>query len=279
MKLNLEDASYLIHIAFDEDVKEGDITTQNIVPIDRSTTATMQAKEAGIIAGLEVAKEVFKYQNDEVIFYPMVEDGQWVDKGEVIATITGPYGVLLTSERIALNFLQRMSGIATETHKYVKGTEGTKAKILDTRKTLPAYRSLDKYAVYAGGGTNHRFGLFDMVMIKDNHIKMAGSITKAVNQVRCHIPNSIKIEVETTNFGEVQEAVAAEVDIIMLDNMDNNLTRKCVEFVNGRAKVEASGNMTVDRIESVAKTGVDFISVGAITHSVKALDISMNIID
>ncbi|QZT36472.1 carboxylating nicotinate-nucleotide diphosphorylase [Halosquirtibacter xylanolyticus] len=278
MKLDFDDISFLIHSAFEEDLKDGDITSNNIIPLGKEGKASMRAKEDGVIAGLEVVNEVFNYHDEDINYKPLVDEGQWVKKGDIIAVMYGPYRSLLIAERIALNFLQRMSGIATETHKYVAETKGTKAKILDTRKTLPAFRHLDKYSVFAGGGTNHRIGLYDMVMIKDNHIKMAGSITKAVEQVRLHIPNSIKIEVETTTFEEVEEAVASDVDIIMLDNMDNNLTRKCVEFINGRAKVEASGNMTLDRIASVAETGVDFISVGAITHSVKALDISMNFV-
>ncbi|QZE13511.1 carboxylating nicotinate-nucleotide diphosphorylase [Halosquirtibacter laminarini] len=276
MKLHIEEIEHLIDQALNEDLLQGDITTQNIIPKERMATALMHTKESGVIAGLEVAKAVFEKIDSSIIFEKEVEDGAFVEKGKVIVKMTGSYTSLLIGERTALNFLQRMSGIATETKKYADQTVGTKTKILDTRKTLPAYRHLDKYSVFAGGGTNHRMGLYDMVMIKDNHIKMAGSITKAVDQVRAEIPNSIKIEVETTCYKEVQEAVAAEADIIMLDNMDNELTKKCVDFIAKRAKVEASGNMSLDRIKSVAETGVDFISVGAITHSVSALDISMN---
>lgn len=278
MKLNISEINFLIESALKEDINQGDITTLNIIPQEKQATAIMHTKEAGVIAGLDIAKEVFHRIDSSIEWEPQVAEGEYVEKGTVILKMKGSYASLLIGERTALNFLQRTSGIATETHKYVALTEGTNTKILDTRKTLPAYRHLDKYAVFAGGGTNHRMGLYDMVMIKDNHIKMAGTITKAVEQIRAEIPNSIKIEVETTSFKEVEEAVAVGVDIIMLDNMDNDLTRKCVDYIGGRAKVEASGNMSLERIASVAATGVDFISVGAITHSVKALDISMNFV-
>ena len=186
---------------------------------------------------------------------------------------------MLTGERKALNFLQRLSGIATYASMCMKEVEGTKVEILDTRKTLPGYRYLDKYAVRMGGGSNHRFGLYDMVMIKDNHIQVAGGITNAVNAIRRKVPKSIKIEVETTNLFQVQEALDVGVDIIMLDNMSSKMMKEAVDIIDGRAKIEASGNMTLKRIHKVASTGVDYISIGALTHSVKALDISQRIIN
>jgi nicotinate-nucleotide pyrophosphorylase (carboxylating) len=206
-----------------------------------------------------------------------INDGQEAKSGDLICTIKGAYRALLTGERLALNFLQRMSGIATETAKYVDAIKEFKTEILDTRKTVPGLRLLDKYAVKAGGGTNHRIGLYDMVMIKDNHISVAGGITNAVKAIRPNIPAEIKIEVETTSMEEVKEALNAGADIIMLDNMDNATMTDAVQFINGKAKVEASGNMNLERVREVAATGVDFISIGALTHSIIALDISQKI--
>jgi nicotinate-nucleotide pyrophosphorylase (carboxylating) len=200
-----------------------------------------------------------------------------VKKGELLVEMSGSFRVLLTGERLALNFLQRMSGIATITGRFVAEVAEFNTRILDTRKTVPGLRVLDKYAVKAGGGENHRIGLYDMVLIKDNHIKVAGSITKAVEQIRSQVPAAMKIEVETTTIDEVMEALQARADIIMLDNMSNETMKKCVELINHRAKVEASGNMNLERVKEVAATGVDYISIGALTHSVSALDISMNI--
>jgi nicotinate-nucleotide pyrophosphorylase (carboxylating) len=202
-----------------------------------------------------------------------------VKPGEIIAEFKGNYRALLTGERKALNFLQRLSGIASYASKCMKEVEGTKVEILDTRKTLPGYRYLDKYAVRMGGASNHRFGLYDMVMIKDNHIQVAGGIKQAVDAIRSKIPKSIKIEVETTNLEMVKEAMESDVDIIMLDNMSSKLMAEAVKLINKRAKIEASGNMTIKRIRKVAGTGVDYISIGSLTHSVKALDISQRIID
>jgi|SRR5574344_199167 nicotinate-nucleotide pyrophosphorylase (carboxylating) len=267
----------LIDLALEEDINTGDITTDSIIPESSQAVATMTAKGDGVISGLSVVKMVFNRFQSDIIWTQYVSDGDSVKKGDVILKIDASYPTLLRGERLSLNIFQRMSGIATETSKYVKELEGTKTKLLDTRKTAPGMRVLDKMAVKDGGGENHRMGLYDMAMIKDNHIKMAGSISKAVNQVRAHIDPKIKIEVETTNLSEVEQAIESKADIIMLDNMDNQTMEKAVGIIGGRAKTEASGNMNLQRLRSVAATGVDFISVGALTHSVKALDISMNI--
>ena len=275
---NAQEIELIINHAFQEDIGNGDITTNNIVPENKLASASMTAKADGIIAGIDIAEMVFRKLDKNLEWNPKIKDGDSVKKGDVILEIKGTFRALLTGERLALNLMQRMSGIATETAKYVAETKGSKVKILDTRKTVPGLRTFDKYAVKMGGGTNHRIGLYDMVMIKDNHIKMAGTITAAVNQVRKSIPSEIKVEVETTNLHEVEEAVNAGADIIMLDNMSNELMCEAVDLINGKALIEASGNMNLERISGVAKTGVDFISVGALTHSVIALDISQNII-
>ena len=267
----------LIDLAIEEDVYTGDVTTDSIVPESTSAVATMTAKADGVISGLPVVEKVFRRFQKDIVFKPVVRDGDTVRKGDVILRIEGSYPALLKAERTALNFFQRMSGIATETAKYVAELRGTHTRLLDTRKTAPGMRVTDKMAVHDGGAVNHRMGLYDMAMIKDNHIKMAGSIAKAVEQVRSKVAPGIQIEVEATNLDEVKEALEARADIIMLDNMSTEMMRDAVNIIGGRAKTEASGNMTLPRIAEVAATGVDFISVGALTHSVKALDISMNI--
>jgi nicotinate-nucleotide pyrophosphorylase (carboxylating) len=275
--LNVGEIKSVIDFALKEDIGSGDITTNLLIPIDLQTKATMVSKSAGIIAGLDVAAYVFRTLSPDIIWNTFVNDGDKVNKGDLILEISGSYRALLTGERLALNFLQRMSGIATMTANFVNAVSGYKTKILDTRKTVPGLRLLDKYAVMIGGGTNHRIGLFDMVLIKDNHIKVAGGISKAVAQIKKSVPDGIIIEVETTTIEEVNEALAAEVDVIMLDNMTNTTMADSVKIINGRAKVEASGNMTLERAKEVAATGVDYISIGALTHSVVAFDISMNI--
>ena len=270
----------LIDLGIEEDINTGDITTESIIPEALQATATMTAKQEGVISGLEIVKMVYdRFQND-VIFTPYFKDGDKVNKGDVILKIEATYPTLLRGERLSLNIFQRMSGIATETAKYVKELANSNTQLLDTRKTAPGLRVLDKLAVKHGGGTNHRMGLYDMAMIKDNHIKMAGGITKAVEQVRSKIENGIKIEVETTNLDEVREAIAAGADIIMFDNMSNETMTEASSIVKASGKdikTEASGNMSIPRLKEVAATGVDFISVGALTHTVKAMDISMNI--
>ncbi len=272
--------SKLLDLGIEEDINTGDITTESIIPESMNAVATMTAKQEGVISGLEIVKMVYdRFQND-VVFTPYFKDGDTVKKGDVILKIEATYPTLLRGERLSLNLFQRMCGIATETAKYVKELKGTTTELLDTRKTAPGLRVLDKLAVKHGGGTNHRMGLYDMAMIKDNHIKMAGGITKAVEQVRARIAEGIKIEVETTNLDEVKEAIAAGADIIMLDNMGNEAMAEAVAVIKAAdkgIKTEASGNMSIPRLIEVAATGVDYISVGALTHTVKAMDISMNI--
>lgn len=267
----------IIDIAFEEDIATGDITTDSLIPETAQATATMTAKSEGVISGISVVERVFRRFQDDITFKVFFPDGSRVKKGDLIMTIAGSYPALLKGERTALNFFQRMSGIATETAKYVEALKGFDTKLLDTRKTAPGMRMTDKMAVHDGGGTNHRMGLYDMVMIKDNHIRMAGGITKAVEEVRAHIPAGIKIEVETETLDQVREALSTGCDIIMLDNMTTPVMAEAVKIIAGRAKTEASGNMTIPRLREVAATGVDFISVGALTHSVTALDISMKI--
>ena len=270
----------LLDLGIEEDINTGDITTESIIPESMNAVATMTAKQEGVISGLEIVKMVYDRFQDDVVFTPYFKDGDFVKKGDVILKIEATYPTLLRGERLSLNIFQRMSGIATETARYVKELKDTDTQLLDTRKTAPGLRVLDKLAVKHGGGTNHRMGLYDMAMIKDNHIKMAGGIAKAVEQVRSKIEDGIKIEVETTNLEEVRQAIEAGADIIMLDNMSNEMMTEAVATIKAAGKgikTEASGNMSIPRLLEVAATGVDFISVGALTHTVKAMDISMNI--
>ena len=270
----------LLDLGIEEDINTGDITTESIIPATMNGVATMTAKQDGVISGLDIVKMVYDRFQSDVIFTPYFKDGDRVKRGDVILKIEATYPTLLRGERLSLNIFQRMCGIATETAKYVKELEGTHTELLDTRKTAPGLRVLDKMAVKHGGGTNHRMGLYDMAMIKDNHIKMAGGIAKAVEQVRARIAQGIKIEVETTNLDEVHQAIAAGADIIMLDNMDTQAMAEAVKIINAAnkgIKTEASGNMSIPRLKEVAATGVDYISVGALTHTVKGMDISMNI--
>ncbi len=272
--------SKLLDLGIEEDINTGDITTESIIPESMNATATMTAKQDGVISGLEIVKMVYDRFQDDVVFTPYFKDGDTVKKGDVILKVEATYPTLLRGERLSLNIFQRMCGIATETARYVKELAGTQTQLLDTRKTAPGLRVLDKLAVKHGGGTNHRMGLYDMAMIKDNHIKMAGGISKAVEQVRSRIPSDIKIEVETTDLDEVRQAIDAGADIIMLDNMDTARMTEAVSIIKAAdkgIKTEASGNMSIPRLLEVAATGVDFISVGALTHTVKGMDISMNI--
>ena len=263
--------------ALDEDIGSGDVTTDCTIPQDRKIEATLWAKEAGIIAGLQVFAAAFRLLDADVEITCIVQDGEAVENGDRVAVVRGAARAILTAERVALNFLQRMSGIATLTHKMVQAIQGTKATILDTRKTVPGVRYLDKWAVRLGGGGNHRFGLFDMVLIKDNHIAACGSISEAVLQVRqCDAQNRL-IEVEVKNLDELQEALTLKVDRILLDNMDLVMLKQAVELTAGRIPLEASGNVTLENVRSIAEAGVDYISVGRLTHSVKALDLSLRV--
>ena len=273
----LKAAKKLLKIAIKEDIATGDITTNNLIPEESRSNAYMIAKADGVIAGIEVAEMVFRRLDKNLEWNPNVTDGDHVKEGDIIVRFRASYRALLTGERIALNFFQRMCGIASMSAIFAEEVNDFKTVVLDTRKTLPGYRILDKYAVRTGGSSNHRDGLYDLVMIKDNHIEVAGGITPAVEQIRSKVPSDIKIEVETTNLDQVKEALDIGADIIMLDNMDNETMAEAVKLINGKAKVEASGNMTLERLKGVAATGVDFISIGALTHSVNAMDISQRI--
>jgi nicotinate-nucleotide pyrophosphorylase (carboxylating) len=271
------DLAGIIQTALVEDIGSGDVTSMSILPVTVQLSGTILAKEEGVVAGLDVARSVFRAVDEKTQVTLLVEDGAMVADGTHLATVTGSGVAILGAERVALNFLQRMSGIATLTHRFVKAVEGTHALILDTRKTAPGLRALDKLAVKLGGGQNHRFGLYDMVLIKDNHSAAAGSIGKAVRRARAAVGDKLAIEVEVTSMPQLEEALAAGVDRIMLDNMGIDEMTVAVALTAGRADTEASGNVTLDNVAEVAATGVDFISVGALTHSVRALDISLEI--
>jgi len=263
--------------SLNEDAGTGDITTIACVPETAVSKGSFIAKESGVISGLGVLDRVFKLLDNAVCVTAFVKDGDIVDSGDIVASISGPSRAILTGERTALNILQHMSGIATKTAEAVRNVSGTKTKILDTRKTTPGLRAFDKYAVTCGGGTNHRFNLTDGILIKDNHIKAAGGITKAVRQVREFTKGraATPVEVETENLKQVKEALDAGADIIMLDNMTLEMMTEAVIQIAGRAQTEASGNMDRRDLKEIAETGVDFISIGALTHSVKAMDISL----
>ena len=265
----------LIDLAIEEDIATGDITTNAIIPVQAKAVAEMKAKADGVISGLEIAKRVFEKFEKDIVWEPLVNDGTAVKKGDIILRIEASYRTLLLGERLSLNILQRMSGIATETARYMKELAGTRTRLLDTRKTAPGLRVLDKMAVHHGGGSNHRMGLYDMIMLKDNHIKIAGGIPNAVKEARAHLPLSIKLEVETTTLEEVQQALDAGADIIMLDNMDHDTMARAIEFIGDRALTECSGNITRENVQIYIDLGVDFISSGALTHSAGILDLSM----
>lgn len=267
----------LIQSALEEDVGTGDITTSSILTGKETGVARAVAKSEIIVAGMDVFKEVFLFVDKRMQFSGCSEDGRLVMRGTSLAEVSGNLGKILTAERVALNFLQRMCGIATFTRQYVEAVRGTGAKILDTRKTVPGLRFLDKYAVTVGGGHNHRFGLYDGVLIKDNHIAAAGGISRALERVRRRISHALKVEVEAKNLKEVREALRSGADVIMLDNMSVEDMRKAVSLVNGRVPLEASGNVTLANVRQIAETGVDFISIGMLTHSVPAADISLKV--
>ena len=265
----------IIENALMEDIHTGDITTQAVVRGSRIMRAGLKAKEAMMLAGIDVAARVFHTLDPGITFTPHFSDGDLLNPGDMIAEIAGDASLLLQGERVALNLLQRMCGVATQTAQYVRAVAGTKARVVDTRKTTPGLRMLEKYAVRVGGGINHRTGLYDGILIKENHIAAAGGITAAVNRARNYIPHTLKIEVETETLAEVREALAAGADIIMLDNMDVPTMREAVAIIGGKALAEASGGVNLTTVRAIAETGVDIISVGALTHSVRAMDISM----
>ncbi len=277
MILNKIYVDNIIKTALLEDINYCDVTTDHLIPAEQDGTARFVSKADGIVCGTEIAVRVFQILDEKVSFEILKKDGEEVKKGDVILTLKGKTAVLLKGERTALNLIQHMSGISTAANKYAKIVEGTNASIADTRKTLPGLRPLQKYAVMTGGAKNHRYNLSDAAMLKDNHIDAAGGITNAITKLRSKIGHMTKIEVETRNLDELQEALNAKADIIMLDNMSPELMKKAVEITNGRAILEASGGITDETLRAVAESGVDIISVGALTHSVKAFDISMYI--
>lgn len=260
-----------------EDVGSGDITTDNIVPDGAVTKAYIHAKQAGILAGVDIAGHVFNVLNPAVKFTALKADGDWLEKKTVIAELAGDARAILTGERLALNLLQHLSAIATKTRTLNDLVKDYPVRLVDTRKTTPGLRLLEKYAVTVGGGYNHRLGLYDAVLIKDNHIKVAGGVREAVLTVKAKVSHTVKIEIEVEDIAGVKEALAAKADIIMLDNMTNEMMKEAAQLIGGRAVVEASGGINEETIADIAATGVDVISVGALTHSVAALDISMDI--
>ncbi|MDD2310000.1 MAG: carboxylating nicotinate-nucleotide diphosphorylase [Desulfuromonadaceae bacterium] len=265
----------LIEQALLEDIHTGDITTLAVVTGKRPASARLIAKEKLVTAGLATAARVFTVLDPDIRFKACLDDGEKVAAGHILATVHGEAAQLLMGERVALNLLQRMCGIATLTASFVEAVAGTKARIVDTRKTTPGLRILEKYAVRVGGGVNHRTGLYDGVLIKENHITAAGGITEAIRRARAYIPHTLKIEIETETLPQVDEAIAAGADIIMLDNMTLEEMRAAVVTIAGRVQVEASGGVNLERVRAIAETGVDIISVGALTHSSRAMDISM----
>lgn len=267
----------IIYSALEEDIGQGDVTTNLLIPEDRKSKAHCIAKENFVLAGLPFVREVFRILDPSILFKTLYNDGSKVKKGNIIAEISGKTCVILKGERVSLNIVQRLSGIATLTNRYVEKTKGLKAKIVDTRKTTPCHRFMEKYAVKVGGGYNHRFGLFDGILIKDNHIKTLGSIKKAVREAKKghHL---FKIEVEVKNLKELKEAIESGADIIMLDNMSVRDMKEAVKIAKGRIMLEASGNISLENVREVAETGVDLISVGALTHSAPAVDISLKIV-
>jgi len=269
----------IVVLALAEDIGQGDVTTQALIPEDQKGAASIMVKEQGVLAGIDVAKKVFHRVDPELKIDVLLEDGSRIKAGDIIATVEGKIASILKAERVVLNFLQRLSGIASETDRYVEEVKGLPVRVTDTRKTTPGLRLLEKHAVRVGGGENHRMNLGDAILIKDNHLVALRSqglnLKDIVAKARQNISRRLRVEVETTTVQEAIEAADAGVDVVMLDNMNLENMRQAVKAIHGRVLIEASGGITLDRIRAVAETGVDFISVGALTHSVKALDISM----
>lgn len=268
-------ADQLIRMALQEDITSEDVSTNAVMPTATKGTVDLIAKEDGVVAGLEIYARVFKILDEKTEIEFHCKDGDEVKKGELMATVTGDIRVLLSGERVALNYLQRMSGIATYTRQVAKLLEGSNVTLLDTRKTTPNCRVFEKYAVRVGGGHNHRYNLSDGVLLKDNHIGAAGSVAKAVRMAKAYAPFVRKIEIEVETLDQVKEAVEAGADIIMLDNMTPEVMKQAVELIDGRAQTECSGNITKENIQKIREIGVDFVSSGALTHSAPILDISM----
>ena len=268
-----------IDAALREDMPAGDITSESVIPASAVSEAVFLAKEDGVLAGLAVARRVFEKIDPSVEFIENVRDGAALRQADILARLKGPTIALLKGERTALNFLQHLSGVATATRRFVDAVAGTKTRILDTRKTTPGLRLLEKYAVKTGGGSNHRLSLSDMVLIKDNHLRHVGSVAEAVRRARAAVRPGLRIEVEAADLAQVRDALAAGADMIMLDNMSLEMMREAVAIAAGRVPLEASGNMTLDRVRAVAETGVDYISVGALTHSARAVDISLDFLN
>ena len=261
-----------------EDLGQGDLTSLLVVPEDLECEAVILAKEGGVLAGLWVAERVFALADPRTAFTPLVAEGARVAEGTEVARVRGPLRGILAGERLALNLLQRLSGIATLTRAYVEALAGTKAQILDTRKTTPGLRALEKYAVRVGGGRNHRYGLFDGILLKENHVRAAGGVGEAVRRAKARAPHYLKVEVEVRSLEELEEALEAGADLILLDNFPLEALREAVRRVGGRVPLEASGNMTLERAKAAAEAGVDYVSVGALTHSAKALDLSLLVV-
>ncbi|MGN0535281.1 MAG: carboxylating nicotinate-nucleotide diphosphorylase [Eubacterium sp.] len=258
-----------------EDITSEDVSTNAVMPENKQGKAELICKQDGILCGIDIFSRTFELLDDTARFESNFKDGDEIKKGQLIGTIYGDVKAILSGERTGLNYLQRMSGIATITREYVKELEGYSTTLLDTRKTTPNLRPFEKYAVTVGGGTNHRYNLSDGVLLKDNHIGAAGSVTKAIEMARAYAPFVRKIEIETETLEQVQEAVDAKADIIMLDNMDNETMKKAIEIIDGRAQTECSGNVTKERLREIAETGVDFVSCGALTHSAPIIDFSL----
>jgi len=274
--MNVQEIDAIVAVALQEDMPYGDVTSDNVIPPESVSEALIRIKQQGVVAGLPVAQRVFATLNSATAFSTNFADGEAVVPGDKLAVVRGNTVALLKGERTALNFLQRLSGIATLASRYVAALQGTGTRLLDTRKTTPGLRALEKYAVKMGGGQNHRLNLSDMVMLKDNHIQLVGSIPEAVRRARSKVPPDIKIEVETTSLEEVRAAVESGADKIMLDNMPLAMMKEVVDWVGGRVPLEVSGNVDLERIREIAELGVDYISVGRLTHSYESLDISMD---
>lgn len=274
--LDIEDARHVIAAALAEDIGTGDLTSLAVIPPDLRFHGVMRARHETVIAGLPIAREVFRVVVPEAAFHSLAADGDIVRPGAIVAEIEGPARGLLTAERTALNFLQTLSGIATVTRQYVERIRGTSCTLLDTRKTIPGLRKLSKYATHCGGARNHRMGLFDAILIKDNHIAVCGSIREAVRKAKLMAQGKVTIEVECDTLAQVREAVDAGADMILVDNMSLDVLREAVSLVGGRAKTEASGGVTLETVAAIAATGVDFVSAGRITQSAPAVDIGLD---